>query len=125
MSPENFCYWLQGWLEIQDPKQITESQVKEIQNHLDLVFTKVTPTVAKIPSVGFILPEPDCAPFKIVSEQSISLIDEKQYCTCLSKLEETYFGTRKCSCVPAGHSSFDAMKEAGGVLTGQIFEYTC
>ena len=111
MSPENFCYWLQGWLEIQDPKQITESQVKEIQNHLDLVFTKVTPTVAKVPSVGFIrFPEQDCAPLKIV--------DEQQYCTCLSKPEESYFGSRKCSCVPAGRSSFEAMKEAGGVLTG-------
>ena len=96
MSPENFCYWLQGWLEIQDPKQITEPQIKEIQNHLDLVFTKVTPTVAKIPSVGFILPERDCATLKIV--------DEQPYCSCLSKPEELYFGTRKCSCIPAGNS---------------------
>jgi hypothetical protein len=37
-----FCYWLQGFLELADPKRLTASQVKMIQQHLDLVFTKVT-----------------------------------------------------------------------------------
>ena len=58
MNPENFCYWLQGWLELQNPQAITALQVKEIQNHLDLVFTKVTPKLFPI------APEPtycDCA----------------------------------------------------------------
>jgi hypothetical protein len=37
MNAENFCYWLQGWLEIQNPSQIDESQLKEIKNHLDII----------------------------------------------------------------------------------------
>lgn len=44
MSPENFAYWLQGFFEIQNPKTLSETQVQEIKNHLDLVFTKVTPS---------------------------------------------------------------------------------
>jgi hypothetical protein len=43
MTPENFCYWLQGFFEIQNPSQISESQIQEIKNHLALVFNKVTP----------------------------------------------------------------------------------
>jgi hypothetical protein len=43
MTPENFCYWFQGWLELERPETITPEQVQEIKNHLDLVFNKVTP----------------------------------------------------------------------------------
>lgn len=44
MTPENFCYWLQGFAEIQNPIEITKEQVQVIKDHLKLVFTKVTPT---------------------------------------------------------------------------------
>lgn len=43
MTPENFCYWLQGLFEVGKPKVLTEEQVEEIRNHLALVFHKVTP----------------------------------------------------------------------------------
>ena len=43
MKPEQFVYWLQGYLEIQDPKEIDEHSTKVIKDHLDLVFTKLTP----------------------------------------------------------------------------------
>lgn len=43
MTPENFCYWLQGFVEIADPKELTPDQLQEIKNHLKLVFNKVTP----------------------------------------------------------------------------------
>lgn len=43
MTTENFCYWLQGWIELQNPKNINELQIQEIKNHLDLVFNKMTP----------------------------------------------------------------------------------
>lgn len=43
MTPENFCYWLQGFFEISGTKKLNEKQVGEITNHLQLVFTKVTP----------------------------------------------------------------------------------
>lgn len=43
MSPEAFCYWLHGLFEIGDAKTLDAKQVKIIKDHLDLVFSKVTP----------------------------------------------------------------------------------
>jgi hypothetical protein len=43
MSPENFCYWLQGFIEIENPMNIGENQTKIIKDHLQLVFKKETP----------------------------------------------------------------------------------
>lgn len=56
MTPENFCYWLQGYFEIlNDVKTLNTEQCKIIQDHLKLVFNKVTPdyisTIQTIPSV--------------------------------------------------------------------------
>lgn len=45
MTPENFCYWLQGFIEIEKPVKLEESQLQEIRNHLNLVFNKLTPIV--------------------------------------------------------------------------------
>lgn len=47
MNAENFCFWLHGWFELQEPKTITPEQLQEIKNHLDLVFNKVTPVIPK------------------------------------------------------------------------------
>lgn len=53
MSPENFCYWLQGYFELhqarmkcgESPHDIFgPEQYKEIKNHLGLVFKKETPS---------------------------------------------------------------------------------
>lgn len=43
MTPENFCYWLQGKLEL-DPtdNRLSEEQVRMIREHLKLVFTEKT-----------------------------------------------------------------------------------
>jgi len=43
MTPENFVYWLRGFLEIQEPDHISEKQIQIINDHLDLVFRTVTP----------------------------------------------------------------------------------
>lgn len=43
MTPENFVYWLQGFLEIEAPKTITEEQIKIINDHISLVLKKETP----------------------------------------------------------------------------------
>lgn len=43
MSPENFCYWLQGFIEVENPMNIGENQTKIIKDHLQLVFKKETP----------------------------------------------------------------------------------
>ena len=39
MTARDFCYWLQGKLEIDgEPKPLTATQVEVIQRHLSLVF---------------------------------------------------------------------------------------
>lgn len=43
MTPENFVYWLQGFLEIEAPKNVTEEQIKIINAHIALVLKKETP----------------------------------------------------------------------------------
>lgn len=46
MNSEEFTYWLQGALEMNPEmleKGMSPEQVKTIQDHLNLVFTKVTP----------------------------------------------------------------------------------
>ena len=48
MTPENFCYWLQGYFEItdlNDKKELNEKQIEIIKNHLQLVLKKVTPDI--------------------------------------------------------------------------------
>jgi hypothetical protein len=47
MTPENFCYWLQGLFEHRKDGQITLTEIKSIRDHLALVFTKVTPEQAE------------------------------------------------------------------------------
>ena len=43
LSPEQFVYWLQGFMEMANPQTLTEEQVKMLKEHLLLVFTKVVP----------------------------------------------------------------------------------
>ena len=45
MTPEQFCYWLQGFLEVTNANQIGECETTQIRNHLATVFKKVTPEV--------------------------------------------------------------------------------
>lgn len=49
MTPENFCYWLQGCLEISNPRSLNELETQIIKDHLALVFKKETPVRHKIP----------------------------------------------------------------------------
>jgi len=49
MTPENFCYWLQGSLEILSPAGLTSEQVTVIKDHLQLVFDKQTPVRESTP----------------------------------------------------------------------------
>jgi dihydroorotate dehydrogenase len=47
MKSENFCYWLRGFFELTNNKELSEQQVQMIKNHLALVFVKVTPDLNK------------------------------------------------------------------------------
>lgn len=43
MTPENFVYWLQGYLELSDPKKgLSMKQIDVIEEHIELVIDKVT-----------------------------------------------------------------------------------
>lgn len=44
MTPENFCYWLQGYFELSKNYTLTSDQYRIIQDHLNLVFNKQTPS---------------------------------------------------------------------------------
>ncbi len=49
MTSDQFVFWLQGYLELSQhlngPKDLNERQVEEIKNHLNIVLTKVTPSL--------------------------------------------------------------------------------
>jgi hypothetical protein len=45
MTPENFAYWLQGFVELTQGQTPNPAQWKSIQEHLGEVFKKVTPPV--------------------------------------------------------------------------------
>jgi len=42
MTPQNFCYWLQEYIEMHNPETIGVQETKMIKEHLALVFNKVT-----------------------------------------------------------------------------------
>ena len=42
MTAEQFVYWLQGFMEINDPGYISKSETRVIKDHLALVFDKQT-----------------------------------------------------------------------------------
>ena len=41
MSPRDFAFWLQGWLELERPKSISGQKLQVIREHLSLVFQHV------------------------------------------------------------------------------------
>lgn len=43
MDSQQFVYWLQGFMELQDPTELDSTQVEIIKDHLNLVLGKVTP----------------------------------------------------------------------------------
>lgn len=54
MNFENFAYWLQGFFEMTDSKNLSPNQVLMIKEHLKLVFEKKTPQID--PNIIPILP---------------------------------------------------------------------
>lgn len=38
MTSRDFCYWLQGLLEVGKPSSLNQDQIDTIKNHLNLVF---------------------------------------------------------------------------------------
>lgn len=38
MTSRDFVFWLQGFFELENPKELSEKQVEVIKNHIALVF---------------------------------------------------------------------------------------
>lgn len=38
MTSRDFCYWLQGFLEVAKPNSVSHEQLEAIKNHLNMVF---------------------------------------------------------------------------------------
>jgi hypothetical protein len=43
MTPEQFTYWLQGFIELSNPTHLTTRQLEIVKDHLASVFDKKTP----------------------------------------------------------------------------------
>lgn len=43
MTAEQFVYWLQGFMEVGQPRSLNDGQIQVIKDHLKLVFDKQTP----------------------------------------------------------------------------------
>lgn len=43
MEPRDFCYWLQGVIESRGIHGLTNEELTMVEDHLKLVFKKVTP----------------------------------------------------------------------------------
>jgi len=43
MTPEQFVYWLQGFLEVSGASEMNEQQLRIVRDHLELVLSKRTP----------------------------------------------------------------------------------
>ena len=57
MNERDFCYWLQGFIELNGIETLSETQVQIIQEHLNLVLNKTTFTTL---SAKYILDVPTC-----------------------------------------------------------------
>lgn len=73
MEAEAFCYWLQGFFELQHPFQLSNKQVTIIKDHLDLVFQKVTPDRSKTVN------EIDIQSMKYPAKMPSMIYDENQF----------------------------------------------
>lgn len=48
MTSRDFCYWLQGFFEIVNPKTVSEEELIKIKNHLAMVFKhEIDPSLGK------------------------------------------------------------------------------
>jgi len=48
MTPRDFCYWFQGFIELSRDGQLDGTQLELVKQHLQLVFTKETQELEEI-----------------------------------------------------------------------------
>lgn len=49
MTEQEFCRWLKGFVELSEVSMISEKQWNVIKDHLNLVYTKLTPVYSPVP----------------------------------------------------------------------------
>jgi hypothetical protein len=73
MTPENFCYWLQGFVEIGEPVTLSKQQLQILKDHLKLVFDKKTPDRSNMTLTPFFLPSYDGLSAEFDAKKSFSM----------------------------------------------------
>ena len=100
MTPEQFTYWLQGFMEMADPKELNKTQTQQIKDHLKLVFDKKTPEVS-LPSIQHTKPF-TLTPYQITCDENNNFPDPMTTPVCTTttnKIEpkrNMNFGGIKC-----------------------------
>lgn len=83
MTPEQFTYWLQGFVELNEGKKPSDAQWKSIKEHIAEVFHKVTPPVGGDKrTLEYVPPRPSFEP---------PFLPDRPRVTC-SKKENHYSG---------------------------------
>lgn len=62
MNERDFCYWLQGFFELNNVEEVNKEQVEVIKEHLKLVFTKetkifISPSLRTFDDVKYTVPQ--------------------------------------------------------------------
>lgn len=70
MTAEQFTYWLQGFFELTGGERPSAAQWQAIGDHLQAVFTKVTPQ--RFPTGGLLTPSITSAPAITTLEQRLT-----------------------------------------------------
>lgn len=82
MTPENFVYWLQGYVELCGSREITHEQWVSIKQHLNLVLNKVTPGGLTYPNApGLTFPNYPYTPGLFFPNQPVRPNKDSQFCT--------------------------------------------
>ena len=74
MTPENFCYWLRGYLELCGETKFSPEQTKMVKAHLDLVMQESGPVKAVRETCERQKPKKTKSDFALVSNHSRVLI---------------------------------------------------
>ena len=54
MNERDFCYWLQGYFELNGAEELSAKQVEIVREHLQLVLNKVTRASVDLSSRTFV-----------------------------------------------------------------------
>jgi hypothetical protein len=73
MTPDSFCYWLKGFVELGEPVTLSKKQLQILKDHLDLVFDKKTPDRSNMTLTPFFLPSYDGLSAEFDAKKSFSM----------------------------------------------------